>query len=315
MTWPRPMSIGRRQHIRCLPAGQSEATTQRHPSIAIIVFEQTYACLVSLQDWSRQVILRSLGRKSKRGKNLALQRSGEFLIFLDARRFVRAGRCLPPLQCFQRVGVVAANVAKALIGVEEVSDRRRVLGKALDHPLHPGIHRIFVSRTVDSGTSSSEQWTFRASRKPLTRLTGPPGVRNGNVLSSPRDRVRCVLDRIRKSAFADAWSTAKKQRWSLPLPATTRRSNGQPSDALHDQRCRRSRARPAAPQRSSDRHRLHRLAGQPCLWSPLRADTTSARSPHGPHSGASIHTTWAAVDGLVAQADARSKRCCQTNRG
>jgi diguanylate cyclase (GGDEF)-like protein len=52
-----------------------------------------------------------------------------------------------------------------------------------------------------------------------------------------------------------------------------------------------------------------------CLRSPLRADTTSARSPGGPHSGGSRHTAWAAMDGLAAQADVRSKRRCQTNRG
>jgi hypothetical protein len=52
-----------------------------------------------------------------------------------------------------------------------------------------------------------------------------------------------------------------------------------------------------------------------CLSVSLRADTTSARSPDGPHSGGSRHTAWAAMDGLAAQADARSTRRCQTNRG
>jgi UPF0716 protein FxsA len=48
----------------------------------------------------------------------------------------------------QRIGVIAAHLPKALIVMEALSDRRRVLGETLDHACHPGIHVASCHRAL-----------------------------------------------------------------------------------------------------------------------------------------------------------------------
>ncbi|MGC1954581.1 MAG: hypothetical protein WA970_18815 [Gammaproteobacteria bacterium] len=80
------------------------------------------------------------GGRPERCNDFDLQGASQFSVLLDTSRPVRAARCLPALQRLQRVGVVAAHLAKSLIGMETVVDRRRVFGEALHRVCHPGIH-------------------------------------------------------------------------------------------------------------------------------------------------------------------------------
>jgi hypothetical protein len=66
----------------------------------------------------------------------------------DASGFLRDVRCLPPLQRFQRFGVVAAHLPKALIIMEAVLDRGRELRKTPNHAFQPVVHVFPVHQAV-----------------------------------------------------------------------------------------------------------------------------------------------------------------------